>query len=227
MKYFLIGAFATGFLVYGMALVYGATGGELSLRRDRRARRPTATQAPLFYPRRVLHPHRARLQGRRGAVPHVGARRLRGRADAGDRVHGRRREGRRVRRASSACSAPRSASPLLVFDSTGWASIAVGARGADDDARQPGGAPPGQHQAHAGVLVDRARRLPAGRRRRHRASASPSAQAGGALLPHRLHLHDAGRVRRGRLDRQPQRRAPARRRLGRPRRRAPGASRWR
>ena len=30
MKYFLIGAFATGFLVYGMALVYGATGGELS-----------------------------------------------------------------------------------------------------------------------------------------------------------------------------------------------------
>ena len=37
-----------------------------------------------------------------------------------------------------------------------------------------------------------------------RASASPSAQAGGALLPGRLHLHDAGRVRRGGLDRQPQ-----------------------
>jgi NADH-quinone oxidoreductase subunit N len=30
MKYFLMGAFATGFLVYGMALVYGTTGGELS-----------------------------------------------------------------------------------------------------------------------------------------------------------------------------------------------------
>ena len=30
MKYFLMGAFATGFLVYGIALVYGATGGELS-----------------------------------------------------------------------------------------------------------------------------------------------------------------------------------------------------
>ena len=26
MKYFLIGAFATGFLMYGMALVYGAAG---------------------------------------------------------------------------------------------------------------------------------------------------------------------------------------------------------
>ena len=41
---------------------------------------------------------------------------------------------------------------------------AVGAGGADHDARQPGGAPPGQHQAHAGLLVDRARRLPADRR---------------------------------------------------------------
>jgi NADH-quinone oxidoreductase subunit N len=30
MKYFLMGAFATGFLVYGIALVYGTTGGELS-----------------------------------------------------------------------------------------------------------------------------------------------------------------------------------------------------
>jgi NADH-quinone oxidoreductase subunit N len=29
-KYFLVGAFATGFLVYGMALVYGTTGGELT-----------------------------------------------------------------------------------------------------------------------------------------------------------------------------------------------------
>jgi NADH-quinone oxidoreductase subunit N len=30
LKYFLMGAFATGFLVYGMALIYGLTGGELS-----------------------------------------------------------------------------------------------------------------------------------------------------------------------------------------------------
>ncbi len=30
MKYFLMGAFATGFLVYGMALIYGMTGGELA-----------------------------------------------------------------------------------------------------------------------------------------------------------------------------------------------------
>jgi len=31
LKYFLMGALATGFFVYGMALVYGTTGGELSL----------------------------------------------------------------------------------------------------------------------------------------------------------------------------------------------------
>ncbi len=30
MKYFLMGAFATGFLVYGMALIYGTTGGEMT-----------------------------------------------------------------------------------------------------------------------------------------------------------------------------------------------------
>ena len=41
MKYFLMGAFATGFLVYGMALVYGTTGGELPTP----ASRPRSPQA--------------------------------------------------------------------------------------------------------------------------------------------------------------------------------------
>lgn len=31
LKYFLLGAFATGFLLYGMALIYGATGGKMEL----------------------------------------------------------------------------------------------------------------------------------------------------------------------------------------------------
>ena len=35
MKYFLMGAFATGFLVYGMALVYGTTGGRAVVQRHR------------------------------------------------------------------------------------------------------------------------------------------------------------------------------------------------
>ena len=36
MKYFLMGAFATGFLVYGIAMVYGTTGGEMSYAGHRR-----------------------------------------------------------------------------------------------------------------------------------------------------------------------------------------------
>ncbi len=50
---------------------------------------------------------RARLQGERGALPHVDARRLRGRAHAGDDVHGRRREERRRSRCCCACSCSR------------------------------------------------------------------------------------------------------------------------
>jgi NADH-quinone oxidoreductase subunit N len=48
MKYFLMGAFATGFLVYGMALVYGTTGGELTYA-GIAERVTTASQTPLFY----------------------------------------------------------------------------------------------------------------------------------------------------------------------------------
>jgi NADH-quinone oxidoreductase subunit N len=48
MKYFLMGAFATGFLVYGIALVYGTTGGELSYA-GIAAKSEQASRAPLFY----------------------------------------------------------------------------------------------------------------------------------------------------------------------------------
>lgn len=47
MKYFLIGAFATGFLVYGMALVYGTTGGALSYTAIA-AKVPEASKTPVF-----------------------------------------------------------------------------------------------------------------------------------------------------------------------------------
>jgi len=47
-KYFLMGAFATGFLVYGMAMVYGTTGGALSYA-DIAAKVGTASKTPLFY----------------------------------------------------------------------------------------------------------------------------------------------------------------------------------
>jgi NADH-quinone oxidoreductase subunit N len=48
MKYFLMGAFATGFLVYGIALVYGATGGEL-LYSGIAAHAREASGQPIFY----------------------------------------------------------------------------------------------------------------------------------------------------------------------------------
>jgi NADH-quinone oxidoreductase subunit N len=47
-KYFLMGAFATGFLVYGMALVYGTTGGELSYA-GVASKVSSASKTPLFY----------------------------------------------------------------------------------------------------------------------------------------------------------------------------------
>jgi NADH-quinone oxidoreductase subunit N len=47
-KYFLMGAFATGFLVYGMALIYGTTGGELSYA-GIASKVPEASKTPLFY----------------------------------------------------------------------------------------------------------------------------------------------------------------------------------
>ena len=47
LKYFLMGALATGFFVYGMALVYGTTGGELSLS-GIAARAGQAGSNPLF-----------------------------------------------------------------------------------------------------------------------------------------------------------------------------------
>jgi NADH-quinone oxidoreductase subunit N len=48
MKYFLLGAFATSFLVYGMALIYGTTGGELTYA-GIASKVDTASKAPLFY----------------------------------------------------------------------------------------------------------------------------------------------------------------------------------
>jgi len=48
MKYFLIGAFATGFLVYGMALVYGTTGGALTYAAIA-AKVPEAAKTPVFF----------------------------------------------------------------------------------------------------------------------------------------------------------------------------------
>ncbi len=70
-----------------------------------------------------------------------------------------------------------------------------GPRGPDDDPGQPGRAPAGQRQAHAGLLVHRPHRLHAGRvrglrRREHRG------HGGAAVLRRRVRVHEPRRVRR-------------------------------
>ena len=99
LKYFLLGAFSTAFLLYGIALVYGATG-TTNLDDDRRADRRSIdlVDSPLLAGRHRAAAGRLRLQGRDRAVPHVGAGRLRRRAVADHGLHGGDGEGGGVRR---------------------------------------------------------------------------------------------------------------------------------
>ena len=105
LKYLVIGAVGSATLLFGSALVYGATG-ELSLRQDR-DRRASPHDSLLVLGLAMMH-RRVRVQGLGRAVPHVDARRLPGRPDAGDGVHVVGDEGGGARRDASACSSPRS-----------------------------------------------------------------------------------------------------------------------
>ena len=206
-----MGAFATGFLVYGMALVYGTTGGELSYA-GIAAKVPEAAKTPVFFFGEYFILIALGVQGRRGSVSHVDARCLRRRADAGHRVHGRWREGGGIRRHSSpAGDGVREHPGGLRFHRVGEHRGRAG-RG-DDDPGEPGGAAAGEHQAPVGVFVDWPRRLHPGRRRGDGVGRADG-QAGGAVLFADVHLHDAGVIRRHRVDRQSERRASVRRRLG-------------
>ena len=77
--------------------------------RPRSSRIAAVEQRPLALAAVGAAAGRLRLQGRRRAVPLLGARRLRGRADVGHGADGRRRQGRRLRRRSRASSCTRSA----------------------------------------------------------------------------------------------------------------------
>ena len=152
-KYFVLGAFSSAIFLYGIALVYGATGstsltGILDVpveatRCSSRARCVAGLDAAA---------RRARLQGRGGAVPHVDARRVPGRADAGHRVHGVGHQGRRLRRAAARVRHRVPAVPRRL------AAGGVGARRAHAGRRQHRRRAPDRPQAAARVLVDRARR---------------------------------------------------------------------
>ena len=80
LKYFLLGAFSSGFFLYGIALIYGFAG-SLRVRRDQRGG-PQRRRQP--DPAAGRHGHAGRrpvVQGRRRAVPGLDARRLPGRPD--------------------------------------------------------------------------------------------------------------------------------------------------
>ena len=99
LKYFLLGSFSSAVFLYGIALVYGATGTTNLTGIAQFLAKVVLLHDGVLLVGFALLARRARLQGRGRAVPHVDARRVPGRADAGDRVHGRRHEGGRVRRA--------------------------------------------------------------------------------------------------------------------------------
>ena len=98
-KYFLLGAFSLGILLYGMSLLYGLSGSTnmraMAAVFAGQEREPAAGAGG--------DPGRSRhgLQDRRGAVPHVGARCLRRGADADHRVPVGRLEGGVVRDAAA------------------------------------------------------------------------------------------------------------------------------
>ena len=172
-KYFLLGSFSSAIFLFGLAFVWGITGttniDEVGghPRRDRE-RRDRAVARPRHGPR--VPDDRRRVQDRRGPVPLLDAGRVPGLADAGHRLPLGRAEDRRVR-----------ADHPAVRRRAGAARGRLehrdhGPRRAHDDARQPRRADPGQREADARVLLDRAHRLHAGRvrgvRRRARSWAS-------------------------------------------------------
>ena len=185
-KYFLLGAFSLGILLYGMSLMYGLSG-TTNLRvmalRLRRAGDGSAAGAR-GHPCRGGH----RVQDCRRAVPHVGARRVRRRADADHRVSLGGLEGRLVR----------DADPHLrrgdAVDERRLAAAVLRAVDSHDDGRQRRGGHAVEREADARVFVDRARRLSPDRRgRRNRAR-----DHGDARLPDDLRVHAARRLRRHR-----------------------------
>ena len=96
MKYFVLGALASGLLLYGMSMLYGATGSLALADIAQNLADGTDLRIPAGV-RPGVHRRRPGIQAGRGAFPHVGARRLSGRAHRGDAVHRLRAQDGRLR----------------------------------------------------------------------------------------------------------------------------------
>jgi hypothetical protein len=86
MKYFVLGALASGFLLYGMSCCM-ASPARWNCRQWRRCCRPACKIRHGAGVRPGVPGRRSRLQARRRALPHVGAGHLSGRTIGGDPVH--------------------------------------------------------------------------------------------------------------------------------------------
>ena len=152
MKYFVLGAIASGVLLYGISLLYGITG---TLQLDVLAQRvATAHVVDPRAARARVHRRGRRVQVRRRAVPHVAARRVPRRADARDVVHRLGAEDRvvraRVARADRRARA-RARRGLARHADRAERAVARDRQSRRDRADEP--------EAHARVLDDLARRL--------------------------------------------------------------------
>ena len=96
-KYFLLGAFASAFFLYGVALLYGYAG-SVDLPQILQAASGGEQRRLLLFLGLALLLVGLLFKAGVGAVPRLDPGRLPGRADAGHRVHGVLHEGRRVRR---------------------------------------------------------------------------------------------------------------------------------
>ena len=134
-KYFLLGVFASAVMLYGMSLLYGATG-STKLTAIGEVVTGKGKLGGIEVDGRGVRHRRLRVQGQRRAVPHLGARHLRGRADPGDRVPQRRVEGRRLRRAGA------DGLPRVPAGERRVPAVHLGAVRADDDRRQRARAAP-------------------------------------------------------------------------------------
>ncbi len=153
MKYIVLGSLASGLLLYGMSLVYGATG---SLHLDAiNAAIAGSDERTLLLTGTVFMVAGLGVQAGSGAVPHVAAGRVPGRHRAGRAVRQLRAQAGRVRHGVPPAGSGR-------WPAGRGVEVAAGRsrRGLAGD-RQPDGRGPVQPQAHAGVFDRVAHRFPA------------------------------------------------------------------
>ena len=184
LKYFLLGAYASAFFLFGVAMIYGFAKA-VDFRSIHDAVVATRRTPSLMLIGLALLA--IGLLFKIAAAPfHVwtpGC--LPGRADPGHRLHGRVHQGRRLRWA---------ASRALRRLRRGRLGVHPGARrggGADHAGRRDPGGHPDRPQAPARLLVDRQRRLHAGRCARRRQGRAVQH----AVLPCGVRLHGDRRVR--------------------------------